>query len=260
MSRIFFRGPRRSLDGQYVAFLGGAETYGKFIEKPFPALVEQALGQTCVNFGVVNASVDAFLHDPTVMAACHDAEVTVLQIAGAQNLSNRFYKVHPRRNDRFVGASTVMRALYSDVDFADFSFTRHMLSALYAKSAERFEIVRAELQAAWFERMRVLIQQIDSKVVLFWFAESPLSDDHWTEHPKPFRAEPLFITRKMVEALRPFAHDIIEAQPSATALAMGTKGMVFPIVYAEAAAELLGVAAHKEAAALLTRKLRAVVK
>ena len=50
-SRVLFRGPKRPLDGPYVAFLGGTETYGRFIETPFPALVEPALGQACINFG-----------------------------------------------------------------------------------------------------------------------------------------------------------------------------------------------------------------
>ena len=68
-SRILFRGPRRPLDGRYIAFIGGTETYGRFIENPFPALVEAALGDVCVNFGMINASVDAFANEPTVLAA-----------------------------------------------------------------------------------------------------------------------------------------------------------------------------------------------
>jgi len=73
MSRIFFRGPRRRLDQPYVAFIGGTETYGKFIDQPLPALVEKEIKQTCVNLGCVNGGVDAFVNDPTIMAACHDA-------------------------------------------------------------------------------------------------------------------------------------------------------------------------------------------
>ncbi len=35
---------------------------------------------------------------------------------GAQNLSNRFYAVHPRRNDRFLRASTLMKTIFREVD------------------------------------------------------------------------------------------------------------------------------------------------
>jgi hypothetical protein len=69
MSRIFFRGPKRDLETPYLAFLGGTETFGKFIDRPFPALVEKELRRPCVNFGCVNGGVDAFVNDPTIMAA-----------------------------------------------------------------------------------------------------------------------------------------------------------------------------------------------
>ena len=57
-SRISFRGPKKDLGGRYVAFLGGSETYGKFLQEPFPDLVEQALDLTCVNLGYMNAGID----------------------------------------------------------------------------------------------------------------------------------------------------------------------------------------------------------
>ena len=41
MSRIMFRGPKRRLDNPYFACIGGTETYGKFIDRPFPALIEK---------------------------------------------------------------------------------------------------------------------------------------------------------------------------------------------------------------------------
>ena len=73
-SRMLFRGPRKRLDLPYLAFIGGTETYGKFIEKPFPSLVEKAMRQTCVNFGCVNGGIDAFVNDPTVMDICSEAD------------------------------------------------------------------------------------------------------------------------------------------------------------------------------------------
>jgi hypothetical protein len=35
-SRLFFRGPKKSLEGKYITFIGGTETYGKFIPGPSP--------------------------------------------------------------------------------------------------------------------------------------------------------------------------------------------------------------------------------
>lgn len=101
-SKLLFRGPKADLGERYVAFLGGTETYGKYVETPYPDLVGEEVGCATLNLGCVNAGLDAYLNDETVMDLCAASDVTVLQITGAQNMSNRFYAVHPRRNDRFL--------------------------------------------------------------------------------------------------------------------------------------------------------------
>ena len=247
MSRIFFRGPRRRLDQPYIAFIGGTETYGKFIDQPLPSLVEDNLKQTCVNFGCVNAGVDTFVNDPTIMAACHDADVTVVPVLGAHYLSNRFYSVHPRRNDRFLRASTVMEAIYNDVDFSDFTFTRHMLSCLYEKSPERFDIVVQEPREGWIARMKNMLTQIGPRVVLLWFSKENLDDEPWYKRSQPMQCDPLFINETMLEELRPMVMDIVDATPSDIAREQGTAGMFFSSMQAKTASEMLGVACHQEA-------------
>ena len=256
MSRIFFRGPKRDLEAPYLAFLGGTETFGKFIDRPFPALVEKELRRPCVNFGCVNGGVDAFVNDPTIMAACHDADLTVVQIMGANYLSNRFYSVHPRRNDRFLRASTVLQAIYSEVDFSEFTFTRHMLGALYDKSPERFDIVVTELRSAWVARMRNMLGQIGKRSILLWFSREELTNVAWHEKEKPLSADPLFITREMVEGLSDLVMNTVVARPSDIAMSQGTTGMYFPTMQANAAADMLSVTAHVEASAKLTPKIR----
>ena len=258
-SRMFFRGPRRPLNGRYITFVGSTETYGKFIAKPFPALIEEQLGEVCVNFGVVNGSIDAFMNEQMVQAACHDALINVIQLMGAHNMSNRFYTVHPRRNDRFLRASTILRALFPEVDFSDYCFTRHMLGALHEVSPERFDIVRHELQEAWTARMRSFLTEVGAHSVLLWFADQMPSDAAWEDRPEPFKADPLFVTRSMIDNLRPYAHSVVIAQPSARAMAKGTAGMVFDANQKEAAEQLLGPAAHKEAAEALYEALHSAI-
>ena len=250
-SRLFFRAPKRNLSGRYHAFIGGTETFGKYLDHPDPALVEAALGRTCVNFGVVNAGVDVFVNDPTVMAACATADITVIQMMGAHNLSNRFYKVHPRRNDRFLSGSTLMAALYPDIDLSEYNFTRHLLSALYERSPERFEIIRTELQMAWLARMRTLLDKVGQRVLLLWLSDQPLDDQPWSARAEPFKVEPMMVSRTMVEQLRERVLDIVVAQTSAEAIQRGIDGMTYPQNEASIASELPGVGAHEEAALLL---------
>jgi len=259
ISRTFFRGPRKALDDPHISVLGGTGTYGKFVEYPYATILESELGRACVNFGVMNGGIDVFLNDPVVLSACQSAEATVVQVLGAQNLSNRFYRVHPRRNDRFVAASTVLRALYNDVDFSEFNFTRHMLGALFTRSAEKFEIVREELQQAWMARMKLLIEKIGSPVVLLWFSNAKPDDAGWTGRARGLGADPLFVTGAMIEALRPLVHETVIVRPSVAARSAGTEGMIYPMLQADAATEMMGVIAHEEAAGALTRPLRALL-
>jgi hypothetical protein len=255
-SRMLFRGPRKRLDQPYLAFVGGTETYGKFIERPFPTLVEKTMRQTCINFGCVNGGIDAFVNDGTVMDICRKADLTVLQIMGANLLSNRLFSVHPRRNDRFLRASTVLQAIFYDVDFSDFSFTRHMLSTLHSTSIERFDTVVNELREAWLARMRRMLDQIGENVVLLWFSEHEPTDKPWYELTHQLQVDPLFITKAMIHQLRPLVKGVVVAQPSREALAQGTDGMIYPVSQQRAARGMLGVDCHYEAAAALVPTIR----
>lgn len=247
-SRILFRGPKRDIDRAYVAVLGGTETYGKFVPLPFPDLVEQELGLPVANLGCMNAGPDVFLNEAAVTQIAAQASVTVVQILGAQNLSNRYYAVHPRRNDRFLGATPLLRAIFPRVDFTEFNFTRHMLMSLQNASADKFEVVAEELRAAWVTRMKLLLSRLGRRVILLWVSDQA--------PPSPTRRvdlarNPLLIDSEMIHAIRAPVAGYVEAVFSAAALSQGGEGMAFAPMEAPAAAGLPGPAAHREVADLL---------
>jgi len=243
----------------FIAFVGSSETYGKFIEEPFPALVEKQLGQACVNFGLLNAGVDAFVHDPFVITTAAQADVTVVQIMGAQNMTNRFYTVHPRRNDRFVGASTLLRTIYREVDFADFHFNKHLLSDLLTLSPDRFSAVVGELQQAWLARMRLMLGGIKGKTILLWFSARPPADGSECQ-AGDLGCDPLFITQKMVDEVTPLATKVVKVCASAEAVDDGTEGMIFGEMETTAAQQMLGPRAHAEAALALVPALKELMQ
>ena len=247
-SRVLFRGPRRDIERAYVAVLGGTETYGKFVPAPFPDLIERDLGLPVANLGCMNAGPDVFLNEVTVTQIAAQAAVTVVQILGAQNLSNRYYAVHPRRNDRFLGATPLLRGIYPRVDFTEFNFTRHMLMSLQSASADKFEVLAEELRAAWVARMKLLLSRLGRRVILLWVSNLP--------PPSPMRRvdlahNPLLIDREMITAIRAPVATYLEAVFSAAALSQGVDGMAFAPMEAPAAARLPGPAAHREVADLL---------
>ena len=252
-SKLVFRGPKRKLEGDFCAVLGGNATYGRFIERPYPAMVEEATGLRMVNFGCMNAGVDVYLNDPGVVDLCNQARVTVVQIMGAQNMTNRFYAVHPRRNDRFLRASGLLKTIYREVDFTEFHFTRHMLKALQELSPERFEVVAEELKAAWVARMQLLLRRITGKTLLLWIADQVPGAG---AAPPRLNREPLLVDRDMIAAVSGHATAYIEAVASPAAREAGTQGMRISALDEAVAAELPGPAVHAEIARCVEPALR----
>lgn len=252
-SKLLFRGPRRDLSKPYIAFLGGTETYGKFIQTPFVDQLNATLPITCVNFGCVNAGVDVFLNDPFLPDAAKSAAITVLQVPNAQNMTNRLYSVHPRRNDRFVSATRMLATIFPDVDFAGFHFNKHMLKHLREVSPERYRIVEQELSEAWTARMITLLKRISGHVVLLWM--SPRSP----EEVERFDVDPMHVTRDMLTVMQEKVTQYVELSLSADALADPLEGMVYNQMEAPAAREMLGVLAHEEAASALAPVLQDIL-
>lgn len=254
-SKLLFRGPRKKLDQPYVAVLGGSEIYGKFVEQPMTELLEELICRPVVNLGCVNAGTDLVVNDDTVMEICRNAAVTVIQITGAQNLSNRFYSVHPRRNDRFLKASTLLSTIFRDVDFTDFHFTRHLLSNLAVRSPEKFAMVQQELKDAWVARMKTMMTKIGGKFVLLWMSDrSPDDSGHdWSSR------EPLFVERWMLDALAGQIAGLVEVIPVREEIEAGFDRMIYTQLEEPAAREMLGPVVQQAAAKALQAVLKPMI-
>ena len=254
-SRLLFRGPRRSLDRPYIAFLGGTETYGKYVPDPYPDLVEDAVGFAAINLACVNAGVDVYLGEPDVIDIARKAEAVVVQIMGAGNLSNRYYSVHPRRNDRFIGATPLLRSLFREVDFTEFNFTRHMLTTLQATSKDRFAVLADELRATWLQRMTQLLAQLPQRTVLLW-----LADQRPPERRGLIGSDPVLVDAAMLAQLRHLAQGYVEVLVPPDARNGGLDGMAFTALDAPAAALLPGPGVHRDVAQLLAQALEPVLQ
>jgi len=243
-SRLLCRGPRRVVSKPYVAFLGTSETFGKFVETPFVAQIEKATGVACVNLGAANSGLDAFVQDPDILKIAAGADLAVIQVMGAQNLSNRYYRVHPRRNDRFLQASPLLSAIYAEVDFTDFHFNKHLLGTLKSISSTRFRAVKTELQDLWLARMRLLLRTMAHKPLLLWLRYPADSD-------ALLGADPLLVGRSMLNRLKPDIAGIIEIAVERTGEPGELDKMRFGQMQAPAASHMIGPDTHSAIASQL---------
>ncbi len=248
MSRAVFRGPERDLSGDYIAMLGGSQTFGKYVAAPFPLLVEEATGHPVANLGGLNAGPDFYLSDPAALQVAAGARVAVVQITGAEAMSNPFYTVHSRRNDRFLAASPALCALYPEVEFTDIHFTRHLLMVLRQAGPHRFATVTAGLKANWLTRMRMLLSRLPARRVVLRLADMAPTGVADLLDPA---FGPLLVDATMLAVLRPEVSAIVEVVPSDKARAEGLGRMQVPETEVEAARCLPGSAVHDEVAARL---------
>lgn len=240
-SRLPCRGPKREPDGKYIVFMGGSETYGRFVEWPFAALTEQATGKVCINLGSVNAGLDSYVHDPSLIEIAKGAETVVIQVMPAQNLSNRFYRVHPRRNDRFLAPTPELVSMFPDLDFTEFNFNMHLLNALKAVSPARFAVVKQELRELWLARMRRMIDMVGGHPLLLWLQ---YMDRGPMQVEMASRTSPAFVDTKMVSALKPLVSGVVSRRVRAAGVSGDLESMVYGQMQEPVAEQLIGPTTH----------------
>jgi len=255
-SKLLFRGPAKRLRGDYFAFLGSTETFGRFTQRPFPELIEDAMGIPTINLGCIRAGIDTYMSSSGLIDICSMAQVTVVQIVGAPNMSNRFYKVDPRHNERFFRAAKPFKQIYPEVDFSEFDLTSHMLTALARVGPERLHLVRHELQCAWVARMRTLLGQIDGKKILLWLSDhAPFSN----ATGGTICRDPLFIDRAMLNAVKKHADALVEVVGTKAEIEEGQKQLIYSEMEYGSAQEMLGPIVHQRAADALEPVLAALM-
>lgn len=256
-SQLLFRGPKRQAEGRYVAVIGGSETYGRFMEEPYPAMLERFLGLPVVNLGSPHAEAEAFMRDETVLGICTKAVVTVVQLGGAAGLCNPYFRVHPRRNDRVVQIGDALRALYPEIDFTDHHFIRHLLGDMARHDRARFASVVQAMRGAWVARMRGLLGRLGGAAVLLWLSRHG-PEDAATEEVEA--ADPLLVNREMLAQLGGLHAGVVEITASREEVEAGLARMLFSPLEQFMAARMLGPVIHERAARELAEILQGVIR
>lgn len=251
-----FRGPQPDLKKPYIAFVGGSETYGKFVPDPFPAILERRLSTTCANWGTPGAGPVFFLADPVVLEACSCARICVITVMGAVGMTNRLYTVFKRRNARVRSVSETLRALYPEMELGDFRFAHNMLRKMHAENPNNFKVIEIELRQAWVARMRELLESIETTRVLVWMSARAPEEDPGATDRHGFVTSPAFVNRQMLEDVAPMADVLVEYVPAPGIAEMANDGRVFEHQEADAAMRHPGATMHAQVADLLEAPLR----
>ncbi|MEL7462715.1 MAG: DUF6473 family protein [Pseudomonadota bacterium] len=205
-----YRGPEPDLTQPYIACLGAAQTFGRYVRRPFPDLMAKALGHRVANFGTGGAGPGFFLRDSKVMEAANDAALCVVQVMSARSLSNRLFKVKVRRNAQVKAVSSALEDLFPTVKFDQFTYAHNMLNEMAQTDANRFAEVERELKTAWIARTRTLLESIEAPTILLWFSERAPESRKTHREGRAMLKYPHFVDRDMIEQVAHFADDYVE--------------------------------------------------
>lgn len=204
-----YRGPKPDLTKPYIACLGAAQTFGRYAPTPFPTLLQDRLGTTVANFGTGGAGPGFFLRDSTALEAASNSEVCVIQVMSARSISNRLFRVKPKRNAQIKAVSKALEDLFPHVDFETFTYAHNMLNQISEADPDKFTEVEAELKKAWVARTRMLLQSITTRKILFWFSERAPDDTTQHRDGKMMLKYPQFITQGMIDAVRKDVDEVV---------------------------------------------------
>jgi hypothetical protein len=186
-----FRGPPPDPGPPYIAFVGAAQTFGRFCDDPFPALLARRLDVQAVNLGVGGVG-------PRYFAAPHfarwldGARLVVLQVLAGRSSGNSLF------DNTSTGTLQGVRVR----DGTPMRFEDFLAELVRDESTATVRRVVDETRDSYVAEMLELIRRIRSPKILFWMSTRPPEYvEDWTSPWGVMGAFPQLINRTVVDHL-----------------------------------------------------------
>lgn len=223
-SHLWFRGPRPgNLErGRYVVCLGAAQTFGCFVQRPYPALLQSALGIPVVNLGYGGAGPRFYARHPELLSLINGAAIVIVQVMSARSEDNSRFSsgglelLTDRTTGEQMSAAHAYAGLLAEHDGHLRRLPRGVRKGWRAFKGHR-EVVRVldETREAWVDSYSGLMSAITAPTVLLWFSKRRPGVHRtsravwwWQRYDDVnamFGDYPQLVTPSMVRAVRPWA-------------------------------------------------------
>ncbi|MCW1950489.1 MAG: DUF6473 family protein [Octadecabacter sp.] len=199
---LALRGPQCDLHADNcISFIGAAQTFGRFVNNPFPRQVGRFLERPIANLGFSGAGAEFYLQRPALMALLAKSDTVVVQSMSARSVSAGVFKTArnngvlefqagPRKGESFLAqeAYRILKTEYGD-------------DALVAQ--------RKAVQEKWLEQHRDLASQISGRKIFLWLSnEAP--GDNLDYSRSAIGQFPHMVSAQMVSALPEMGFEVIE--------------------------------------------------
>jgi hypothetical protein len=193
----WFRGPlNRGPDS--IAYLGAAQTFGRFAVEPFPAIIGDNLGLGTLNLGSGGKSPQYFLRRPELLEEVNRCRLAVIQVMAAKGMDNSLFR------SKTGGAKGVR--LDTGEQVRSLTIIPDLLGQGRDREARK---VAQESQSNYVEAMRSLMKAVTPPKILLWisFHEPPGSDDYRDTLDAGF---PQLVNSRLVNEIKPSADRFVE--------------------------------------------------
>lgn len=159
-----WRGPAPATDltpGTYAVALGASQTFGRFVEKPFPQLLAERIGMPVLNLGIGGAGAFSFRRrdlGPLISGA----KFCIVQAMSARSVPTFYFDPFSGENVFGLDKSRMGPAAFAE------TVLRHVLAQDDPALARR---VMHTLRRGWTAEYYWLARRIKSPKILLWFAE-----------------------------------------------------------------------------------------
>jgi LPS sulfotransferase NodH len=196
-----FRGPPVDTSAPYLAFIGSAQTFGRFVPAPFPSLLGARLGIPVLNLAVGGAGPRHFLARE-YLELINGAEAVVIQILSGRSASNSLFD-----NSESGGMIGRIRGEQSQTRAEEF-FSRLGQSSSMSRIEEIINETRNDYMSSFVQLLHIIVVP----KILFWFSTRvPQYKENYENIPNGvLGAFPHLVNQKMVERLAAFSDDYVE--------------------------------------------------
>jgi hypothetical protein len=205
-SDVLYRGPAPTNlhDGGYLACIGGAQTMGRLVERPYPTLLGEALSLEVLNLGHGGGKPRYFSQTPGILEALNRAALVIVQVMSARGVENSVFRPVSVKNSFLADkrVATDQKPLFAD----------HAYNRLARESDQRTLLaLLEETRDNYLSQMRELLQAIRVPKLLLWFsARSPEYEPAFGSALALLGDYPHMVDRATVEALRGMADGYVE--------------------------------------------------
>ena len=202
------RGPRpKSLSpGSFCTSIGAAFTFGRFVQKPYPALLGEALGLESLNLGFAGIGPMFFNYpkNKILLDLINRSKFVTISVMSGRSQSNSLFQSEEYSQVQY-------RLANGQVVPADFAYQQLLEKADEAAIAA----IVAETRERYLEQFIQMLEHIEVPKVLLWFSRrSPDYTESYESTLKLFGSFPHLINRSMMDTLRPYCDAYVECVSS----------------------------------------------